>query len=237
MPATKDNTSERKKTQRRRVSRRTMLIVLIGLILVVDSFFGVAFLLSGKAPVSTDPEALIRSQLVNNHNGAVGHIWYDPNLTFANWGAYVASVDVNTLQPLSNNYLSSVKTDSGQRTVLIDETAVARIISASSNWVALLNNNSPDGLAADVLPGSKAELFFNASLGDSLVFQNLVFGEIQHNGPRVYVLVQCHYTLLRNGEASTVNSVFLFKLIPQSGTLVISDIEQLNTTLPTAPSQ
>jgi hypothetical protein len=215
--------------------RKHILIGLIVLILVFDlvvSMLVVQSFVGGKADPSSDPIELIRSQLINNRNSAIGNVGYDSALTFATYEPYITLVDASKLKPLTNNYLTSVGSGSSKEIKLIDQTAVARVLSAYSEWAAYLNQNKTDGVSNNTLSNSKAEQFFTSYQGYQIAISRLAIGELRHSGKDCYMLVNPEYTLLKDGSSTLVNNIFLIKLVPSGNTLAISNIEQL--ALPTS---
>lgn len=180
--------------------------------------------------MNSDPVALIQGQLFYNHGSVIASVGYDSALNLATVGPYLKSVDYTSLKPLSNNYLVRTGSGSSSHVALIDETAVARIIDLNSNWVAYLNGQNSDVLN-DVAQGSDAENMINLYQGYQIVFHRLALGDIYVNGSNVYVLAQPYYTVLKEGQSATVNDVFLYTLVKQDDTLVVSGIEQVQVPL------
>lgn len=224
-------------------SRRRRIILIVLVIALILELFLLTYKAMGlgtrktvaTAEVNTDSIALIRGQLSNNKGAVIADIGYDSALDITAVGSSIASVDAKTLTPLSNNYLAKIESDDKgdgktSQIVLIDETAVGRVIAMNANWVAYLNSNGNE-VFGDVLKGSKAEQFVGAYKGYQIVFHRLAIGKIYSNGTDIYVLAQPYYTILKDGKSASVNDVFLYKLTKQEKTLVISDIEQIK--LPT----
>ena len=221
--------------QGHKISRRHLLIGLLAIFIVVDIIIGIILVtqaMGHTAKPNPNPLDLVRSQVVNNHGNAIADIGYDPALSFATYGPSITTVDVSTLKPLDNNYLASVGKGSDAQPVLIDNTAVARVIAAYSDWSAYLNNNNTVVMAQSVVAGSQGEQYFTSQAGNQIAIYRLAIGEIRYSRPMfqpltVYVLAQPSYTLLKDGISSPVSNVCLLKLVAQGSTLVISEIETL----------
>ena len=227
-PAATDSTTSaasHRPRPRPRLSTKRLTIALIAVVLVVD-VLAVGLLLAargqrgGTAEANPNPVELIHGQLECNHGQAIANITYHPELTFAAYPAGRGS----TLRPISNNYLASVPDGGGRQVVLIDETAVGRLLSFNSDWVAY-QNSGETAVFGNVLADSQAEQFVNQHDGFKIAFHRLAIGEISTDGKAVYVLAQPVYTLLKDGQAVTVSDVCLFVFVRQGDTLVLSGIE------------
>jgi hypothetical protein len=155
-------------------------------------------------------------------------IGYDPALDIRTFGPRAQSVNANSLSALSNNFLAKAGNSSEAQVILIDETAVARVIAFNSNWVAYLNGKN-DAVLSDIAPGSRVEQIVNAYHDGSylIVFHRLSIGEIYNSGSTIYVLAQPHYTIVQEGKTAIKNDVILYKLNKSGNTLVISDMEAI----------
>ena len=218
-----------------RVSAVMMIAIIVVALVILSALCFTTFTgaLGGRVDVNPDPLALVRGQLSNNHNAVIDSIGYDSAITFEALGPYIVSVNVKDLAPLSNNYLARTSSDFSSQAILIDETAVGRIISLNSNWVAYLDGKG-DAVFNDVAQGSRAEQFINAYNGYQIVFHRLAFGEIYVRGSDVYVLTQLYYTIIQGGRTLPINDVFLYKLTKAGNTLVVGDIEQIKFKPPAA---
>jgi len=192
------------------------------------SLSGLGLLSGRQAEVSSDKTALLTGQLNNNKDRVIPDIGYDSALTIENYGSYVQYlVSVGSLTKLSNNYLAITGKGSDAQTVLIDETAVGRIIAFNANWVAFLNGNG-NAVMQDVAKDSRAQEVVKAyDEGFQIIFHRLAIGEIYQNGSTVYILAQPCYTVVKDGRSKEFNDVVLYKLTRQGDTLVISDMEAL----------
>jgi hypothetical protein len=229
------NQSPPRKTKQRRIKVKTMVLVLVAAMLLVD-VLAVGFLLLGRSPAQPDnqveahsnPVELIQGQLDSNHGKVIDTITYHPGLTFA---SYQITRDSVILTPLSNNYLASVGTGEERRVVLIDETAISRLLAFNSDWVAYLNSDSP-AVFDNVLADSQVEEFIYSLKGFKVAFHRLAIGEISSHGEQVYVLAQPQYTLIKEGRVATVNDVCLFVFVKSGDTLKLSSIESLEQPSP-----
>ena len=182
---------------------------------------------SGKtAAVNPSPAAVISSQLSHNRNGQIGEVGYDYALNLTNVGPYIKTVDTKKLAPLSNNYLAEIDNNGTKQVVLIDETAVGRVIAFNADWSAYLAGNGR-AVFDDVKAGSRAEQLVKAYDGYQILVFRLAIGQTYTDGKNVYILAQPQYTAMKDGRWATVDDVFLYTLVRQENTLVISEIEQI----------
>ncbi|MCL1798072.1 MAG: hypothetical protein FWG24_07180 [Eggerthellaceae bacterium] len=204
-------------------------VLLLAILLVNGALIVYSFLSANAAPKSatnSNSVDLIRSQLASNHGSTIKDVGYDSALTFETYGTHLTSVDASTLKPLVNNYLATVTIDGETQVLLVDETAVSRILAANSDWSAYLQNGNA-AVFENIVTDSEAQRFMMMYQGYEITYHRLAIGEIYTNGADVYVLVQPYYTITQNGNSASVNDVFLYRLVEQDDTLLISEIEQV----------
>jgi hypothetical protein len=224
-PASSKPSTARQRQPQRRLSKKNMTIVMVAMMFVVDVLaVGVMFMIrspEAEAAVNNNPIDLISGQLASNHGQAIAYITYHPELTYS---SYQITKGSSLLKPLSNNYLTTVGKGEESQVILIDETAISRLLAFNSDWVAYQNNNNP-AVFDNVLAGSQAEQFVNQHAGFKIAFHRLAIGELSSDSQYVYVLAQPVYTLLKDGQAVTVSDVCLFVFVKQGDTLVLVAIE------------
>jgi hypothetical protein len=253
-PSSRSQRSQQREQRAWDLFTRRRIVTLIVIILAFDVLLiGAMFLLGPSSPFRPDTPAgdgaiIVAEQNANyNKDGVISEVVYGNNLTFE----YLASAPETKITIVSTSSLKSIGNNNylgknNGNVVLYDRTAIARVIQFNVDWVAYTKaayadpNNAAqafaDTLARDVKSGSKAE--YNIQLlagGNQVVFHRLVIGEIRLSGSNAYVLVETDYWTQGSGSYSTHTDFYLYKLVPQNGTLVISNFELISPAIYNMP--
>ncbi|MDR1082649.1 MAG: hypothetical protein LBL27_02130 [Coriobacteriales bacterium] len=221
------------KSKRGRFSRKQILIGLIAFVLLFDIAILSLGFLSGAGPKVApydDPIALIQGQLSTNKS--IAEIGHDSALKFESY-PNMTIVNTSNLKPIENDLL---KRGAGQdgTDALYDEQIVKRTLQLNSDWVSYLNQDDQT-MFASIKKESPAQAKMTELGADSLVaYHRLALGEIRHAGRNYYIITRASYTLTQGGQLDAHDEVFVYKLVAQSGEMVVVDLERL-APLVTAP--
>jgi hypothetical protein len=209
--------------------RKRFTIGLIVLIVIVDLVVGTVVLsqyfFKPKADTNPDPIALIQQQLpVEN---IIPEIGYDSSLTFANH-TNLTIANTASMKPIENNlFKKGAGTDGSD--LLYDALTVNRVLRLNTDWIEYLNQGNQrvfDSLATDPKYPAKTKLL--ALGGESqIAYHRIALGEIRHIGSKYYILAQASYILVHNGQHESFNDLFVYEIIAQGNTLVVSDFERI----------
>ncbi|MCL1846767.1 MAG: hypothetical protein FWF91_02225 [Coriobacteriia bacterium] len=182
-------------------------------------------------PPHTDPFALISNQLDADPQRNISTIGFDTDLSFASLnGTDIGFIDLSSLKPIENNLFQEASSSQGP-VLLYDELIVRQTLAFNATLVNYLNSGDP-AIFSTIAFGSKARVkLANLAPDSQIEYHRLAFGEILHNGPNYYLIVQANYTLRTDGESSgwpvAHKTIFIYQLQAVNNTMLITDFEQL----------
>jgi hypothetical protein len=209
-------------------NRRNFIIGFIALIVLFDVVIMSIVFFSGIGPKvapSADPVKLIQEQLPIENT--IPEIGYDTSLTFANH-TDLTIANTASMKPIENNLLKKGAGPNGSD-LLYDALIVNRILRLNTDWIDYLNQGNEkvfESLSTDPKAPAKEKLIALGN-GSMIAYHRIALGEIRHIGSRYYILAQASYILVRDGQQEAFDDVFVYELIRQGDTMVVSDFERI----------
>jgi hypothetical protein len=171
-------------------------------------------------PPSEDIAQVIITQY--NKNQMIANLEYDPQLTFKSVGE-IAMADGKALSPIENNLYKKGKDGD----ILFDASIIGRVIQFNSDWVSQ-QNGEEEKVNDSIVKNSEAMEKIGEKGGTQrIAYHSLNIGEIVQDGKNYYVLTRENYTMSDPDTAKLTpfEGVYVYKLVPQSDTLLIQNYE------------